>query len=146
MKKIIQRIIYTILLIATFIMIFGFSNQNSTISGGMSKRIITKIADILPISAEKKENVIVNGEVVLRKMAHFSIYATVGLWSILLLNTFNIKDKNKIMICILIGMIYACSDEFHQSFISGRSAQITDVILETIGTSFGTLFVFQFIW
>lgn len=40
---------------------------------------------------------------------------------------------------LLFCLVYACSDEFHQYFISGRSGQIKDVILDFTGALMGTL-------
>ncbi len=69
----------------------------------------------------------------------------IGVWSICLCNTYPISDRKKILIPILIGCIYACTDEFHQSLTPNRGPGIGDVILDTIGTAFGTIFVMQFI-
>lgn len=33
----------------------------------------------------------------------------------------------------ILSLCYALSDEFHQSFVSGRSASIRDVLTDTIG-------------
>ena len=37
------------------------------------------------------------------------------------------------MISIICGIIYACFDEFHQYFVTGRSAQFRDVLIDTSG-------------
>ena len=45
---------------------------------------------------------------------------------------------------ILGSFIYACSDEVHQLLVPGRSGQICDVLLDTIGACIGVL-LFTFI-
>jgi VanZ family protein len=40
---------------------------------------------------------------------------------------------------LLIGIIYAFSDEFHQSFVSGRSSDLLDLLADTTGVAFGCL-------
>ena len=37
----------------------------------------------------------------------------------------------------MLSFLYACSDEFHQFFIAGRSAQFTDVMIDTCGALIG---------
>ena len=59
----------------------------------------------------------------------------------LLVNTYNLKLTNKIAITSITGIIYAISDEIHQSFIPGRSPQVTDVLLDTMGVILGILWV-----
>lgn len=41
------------------------------------------------------------------------------------------KIHRPMIFSVLICFIYACSDEFHQLFVIGRSAEITDVFLDT---------------
>jgi len=40
---------------------------------------------------------------------------------------------------LLVGLTYALSDEFHQSFVSGRSADLLDLLADTAGISVGCL-------
>ena len=37
------------------------------------------------------------------------------------------------ILALIIGILYALSDEFHQSFVPGRTAKLTDVGFDTIG-------------
>ena len=56
-------------------------------------------------------------------------------------NTFKTNTKTKLLICLLFGLLYAASDEFHQKFVSGRSCEIRDVCIDTLGVLFGNLLV-----
>ncbi len=38
---------------------------------------------------------------------------------------------------VLFSFLYGCSDEIHQSFVPGRSAEIMDLIADTIGGAVG---------
>ena len=38
---------------------------------------------------------------------------------------------------ILFSFLYACTDELHQIFVPGRSAQFQDILIDTLGASFG---------
>ena len=39
---------------------------------------------------------------------------------------------------ILIGIAYAVSDEIHQSFVRGRTADVRDLVADTVGVFAGT--------
>lgn len=70
----------------------------------------------------------------LRKFAHASVYFILY---ILVLNLiYQIKGKYKFaycMISIAVCFVYACTDEFHQLFVDGRTGLFSDVIIDTIG-------------
>ena len=145
MKVNVIRFILVLLLILTFGMIFNFSNQDSEKSGSTSQKVteaITKdIKSIQKLNKNEKAKIIDKIEDVIRKIAHFSLYALVGFLLMSLFSTYNINEKNKIIYTVIIGAIYAISDEFHQSFISGRSGQVSDVLLDTLGVTVGGLFI-----
>ena len=145
MKVKVIRFILVLLLLVTFGMIFNFSNQDSEKSGNTSQKVteaITKdVKSIQKLNKNEKAKVIDKIEDVIRKIAHFSLYALVGFLLMALFSTYNINEKNKIISTIIIGAIYAISDEFHQSFISGRSGQVSDVFLDTLGVTVGGLFI-----
>lgn len=145
MKKNILRIILILLLLGTFYIIFGFSSQDGEKSGSLSRRITEKIATLIPQIQEKskleKENIMNTMESIIRKMAHFSIYTVVGLLLMALVSTYNIKEKNRLIISLTTGIIYATSDEIHQSFVPGRSPMITDIVIDTMGVILGILLI-----
>lgn len=145
MKKNILRIILILLLLGTFYIIFGFSSQDGEKSGSISRRITEKIATFIPqIQKEneiEKENIMNTMERIIRKMAHFSIYTAVGLLLMSLVSTYNIKEKNRLIITLITGIIYASSDEIHQSFVPGRSPMITDIVIDTMGVILGILLI-----
>ena len=47
--------------------------------------------------------------------------------------------SKKVIISLILGAIYAISDEFHQSFIPDRSSSFFDVIIDTSGVIFDIL-------
>jgi hypothetical protein len=143
------RCVLVLLLFCTFVVIFNFSSEDSEKSGSTSQRVteaITKnIESIQKLDNVKKAKVLDKIESVIRKIAHFSIYGLVGVLLMALLSTYNITDKNKIIFTIVLGAIYASSDEFHQSFIPGRSGEVRDVMLDTLGVAVGGLIVLAII-
>lgn len=143
------RCVLVLLLFCTFVVIFNFSSEDSEKSGSTSQKVteeITKnIKSIQKLDDVKKAKVLDKIESVIRKIAHFSIYSLVGVLLMALLSTYNISDKNKIIFTIVLGTIYASSDEFHQSFIPGRSGEVKDVMLDTLGVAVGGLIVLAII-
>ena len=121
MKKTIIRIISMFLLILTFIIIFGFSAQNGEESGSLSNKVTTVLVNHFPytkgLSIETKQELIEYYEPIVRKLAHFSIYTVVGISIMTFVCTYNLKVRTRIGTSLLVGIIYAISDEFHQSFI-----------------------------
>lgn len=143
MKKNILRIILGLLLCGTFGIIFGFSSQDAEESGGVSKTVTEAILTISPKYGEKsqdeKENILLSTEKVVRKIAHFSIYTLVGFLLMAFFSTYDLEERKRIFISLVLGMIYASSDEIHQSFIPGRSPQVTDVMIDSLGVLCGIL-------
>lgn len=141
MKTNIIRTILIVALIGTFSIIFGFSNQDSKTSGGISQKVTEFIIKFIPSIQQTEENqreeIIDRIESVIRKIAHFSIYTLVGFLLMSLMGTYKIKEINQIGTSLIIGVIYASTDEIHQAFIPGRGPQITDVILDSLGVLTG---------
>ena len=119
-KIIVIRIILIIMLFATFGIIFGFSNQNAEKSSSISRKITIAITKNIKAIQEKPEKekarIISRIEKVVRKLAHFSIYTVVGILLMFLFETFSMEEINRFSISLIIGVIYASSDEIHQCF------------------------------
>lgn len=152
MKINILRGFLIVLLVLQMWIIFGFSGQDGETSGTISRRItetITKnIKSIQNLEKAEKEKVLKQIEHFIRKLAHFSLYTVVGFLLMSLLSTYKLKQKNRIYISFGIGLMYAISDEIHQSFIPERTPMISDVCIDTCGVITGIiiLIVIQFIW
>ena len=52
--------------------------------------------------------------------------------------------KNKLIIFISIGTFYGASDEYHQSFIIGRSSEIADLVADIIGIILSSLIMIMY--
>lgn len=138
-----RRIISAILIILNCMVIFKFSSQNSEKSSATSGVVVDKVVNTITTvnKTVKKESLKDKVTFIVRKSAHFSIYTLLGIFLMNFTNTFNISRKRKLLICILFGLCYAASDEFHQSFVGGRSSEIRDVCIDTCGVIFGNLIV-----
>lgn len=145
MKLYIIRGILITVLIAIFVTIFGFSNQNSETSAGLSQKVTNFVVEFVPsiknMPEKEKEEAEYRIEKVIRKIAHYSIYTLVGILLMALMSTYKIKELDRIAISMIIGVIYAATDEIHQAFVPGRGPLVTDVILDSMGVLTGICIV-----
>ena len=144
-KKIL-RFILIIMIIINWIVIFTFSSEKSEKSNETSGRVINAIVESSPktknLSNKEKEKKKKELVVPVRKTAHFTVYAISGLLTYLCALTFEGKNRNRILISLLLAFLYACTDELHQLFVSGRSGEFKDVCIDTCGAAFGILFIY----
>ena len=142
--NIIRAVLIVIILIITTT-IFGFSSQNaeqsSSVSGKVAEYIIDKQPKYKNISKIEKKKLVEKYQHPIRKMAHFTIYTVLGMAIVGLTCTYKISNKKRIIITLIAGALYAASDEIHQTFIEGRSGQITDVLLDTAGVILGAIVI-----
>lgn len=75
----------------------------------------------------------------IRKLAHFTIYMILGIAVMNYMNTYKMDNKRRIILTIIVGMLYATSDEIHQLFVPGRSAEVRDVCIDTLGVICGVI-------
>ena len=61
-----------------------------------------------------------------------------------MLYTLGMKRKY-VLLASIICIIYALTDEFHQTFIDGRSGQISDVFLDSSGSLIATVVFYTYI-
>ncbi len=142
--RLIKRIIFGILIIINCIVIFNFSSQNSESSNKQSDVVVDRVVNTIEKKSKKaKKDPTLKDRVTfyVRKTAHFTIYTLLGIWLMNEANTFDITKKKKWIICLLFGFLYATSDEFHQSFVGGRSQEIRDILIDTSGVVFGCVLV-----
>lgn len=125
-----MKSIWWILLILWMALIFFFSSQtgqeSSSVSGVVSDTVIPVFGEVLTNSSI---------EFIIRKCAHMLEYFVLGVLVVLAFQ--KQKQLNSVWICLLFCMLYACSDEFHQLWVSGRSGQLQDVLIDTIGALVG---------
>jgi VanZ family protein len=145
MKKSKYKIIYLVLVLIWMLTVFMFSSQNGEQSQNTSGKVTQLIVEIIThnqnITASEKLELIENTDYYIRKFAHYSIYALGGILIYIYINTYNASNKKVILISILIGVIYAISDESHQHFTSGRCASVLDVVIDSFGIITGIILI-----
>ena len=80
----------------------------------------------------------------LRKCAHFSEYAVLFGLAYWLCRS-RIKLSKTLALPLVLGsvILFAVSDEFHQSFVPGRTSQAKDVLIDSLGAATVALVAFR---
>ncbi|MBS6025319.1 MAG: VanZ family protein [Paeniclostridium sordellii] len=123
-------------------LIYYMSNQPATISSSQSGGFINMLSNLPIIGNTIKELMKIGiAEFLIRKSAHMFLYFMLA---ILIYMVFKNINNIKVYIYSLTGcFIYACTDEIHQLFITGRSGEFKDVLVDTLGAIIGLLLVFM---
>ena len=125
----IKKIISIILLFFWCILIFYFSNQVGIVSENSSSRVINIINKIFNINLYNYKY----SSFIIRKLAHMFLYFVLYLLSLNVCN--NYKFNKKYLYAFLFCFIYSVSDEVHQLFIFERSFQLTDILIDMLGST-----------
>lgn len=75
----------------------------------------------------------------LDKVAHFGAFAVLGF----LLARAAIASNLSIVWPLLIGLVYAASDEIHQYFVPGRHPDPADWLADALGVAVACIFVYR---
>lgn len=148
MNPIVKKRLRIIAILTTIIwmsVIFLFSADNGIESHELSdqwlrfinKSIMVFTGKNLELSISPEHYALI--EHYLRKMAHMLIYLILSINIMVVLFTFNISISSKILLTTFICFAYAITDEFHQSFVGGRSARFMDCLIDTGGAVIGII-------
>ena len=129
--------------------IFAFSATNGIDSGKQSNGITKQIVRVVVPNYEKlpqmeQNSILKKAEFFVRKGAHMTVYAVLGLLCMLALFKYQIRHYLRYFLALCICFVYACSDEFHQSFIPGRGPGFKDVLIDTAGAMIGIVIIILF--
>jgi len=70
-------------------------------------------------------------DLVLRKIAHTAEYAVLG--------ALLVRATGRAGLAWALGVLYAVSDEIHQTFVAGRHGSPVDVAIDAVGVTIGIL-------
>jgi VanZ family protein len=72
-------------------------------------------------------------DLVLKKSAHFVAYAILGILIYRVVGDW----KRPFLTAFLFSVVYAISDEYHQTFVPSRNGSVIDVLIDALGAAFG---------
>ncbi len=124
-----KKIRYFIPMFIWMLFIFLMSQTNGNDSSSQSNFIVDIIIKIINIDHDTLS-------LIVRKCAHFTEYTILAFLIYYGLAKNQVNNKSILLYTVLITFAYACSDEFHQLFINGRSGQFKDVLIDTSGVIF----------
>lgn len=128
--------IFIILTIIWMMLIFYMSHQPAIISSTQSNKVIHTIKKVTKNEEIKNK---INSFVV-RKGAHIFLFFILGI--LLFKSVYSCDNLLKsIFLALFLSFLYACSDEYHQTFVVGRSGEFKDVLIDYSGSFIGVFIV-----
>lgn len=135
-----------VLLLAVMTAIFVFSSQPGDQSQKLSDSLLDRLGkflSFLPWIREEPEKRI-------RKLAHLTEFMCLGLVSELFFHELYIAQEKRLLygtsVSLIFCFLYACSDEIHQIFVSGRSCEWKDVLFDSTGAVIGVAASFLIVY
>ena len=128
------------------VLIFFFSTETADrsdqTSGVITERVIDSFyPEYQTSSPQRKKSIYDSVQHMVRKSAHFTEYAVLGILMRCCLESWFGKRKWLIPAAWACGTFYAGTDELHQMLIDGRSGQWSDVLLDSAGVLTGVLLI-----
>ena len=146
-KRKISFFIFAVLAIIWMCMIYSFSAQVGDVSSKQSGTLTQKVVRVVdsdyvhPEKAKPKTFEFV-AERFVRKSAHFMCYAVLASLCFFAIGMVcGVPEKKKVpfVAAFVISTVYACLDEYHQTFVDGRAGRIVDVFIDCGGVLVGIL-------
>lgn len=126
-------------------MIFHFSAQGGADSASLSYKVskgIVKVADKVldkDLSEEQIEVYAEHYHYYVRKLAHFTEYFILAVSVAFPLYVYGMRGIWLVIFAGAFCVGFACMDEYHQSFVAGRTPSKRDVVIDSCGAFLGIL-------
>ena len=142
----IRRKVYLILTVVWMAVIFSFSakpGDESEIQSLRAGKIVCSIFVPGYENMSEQEQIFMAESIdyPVRKAAHATEYAILAGLMLGIVVTSLINWKH-LLVAVLVAVVYASTDEFHQLFVPGRSGRFIDVLIDGTGALIGVLIVF----
>ena len=146
-KRIILTAAFALLSLMWMSVIFGFSADDAKESSEQSHGVVEMILKIFVPGFEEmeeaeREALIAKYDKPVRKTAHFASYALLAFLLCLCFGSAKWFPENKLvpaMLSLPVCVLFAFSDEYHQTFVEGRAGRLSDVVIDGCGALCGIL-------
>ena len=140
-----KKFVYILLLIISMGTMHYFSSQDGSTSKAQSNAVIEIIDDIRDKVTIKNEKLKKINEAVMkelkkhkksllvRKAAHFTMYAVIGGMAMIVIYSFSKQIFLSSSLSFTFAFLYAVFDERSQMAVDGRSGNFTDVLIDSSG-------------
>ena len=132
------------------VLIFCLSAQNAEESSSVSGHLLEELLSAFTpgwygMTAAEQQKLLDSWHTVFRKCGHFSEYAVLGTMLTLFFRWGHTEKQEKpymrLWLPAVLALCYAATDEFHQSFVPGRSCELRDVMIDFSGALLGMAIV-----
>jgi VanZ family protein len=126
-------------------LIFSFSGQDADTSSELSFQVGIKVFSVANEtfdkgwSSQKIEQLSEASQYYIRKTAHFTEYLILAITVAFPLYVFGIRGPWLVILAGSFCIAFAGLDEYHQSFVAGRSPQKKDVLIDSCGVIIGVI-------
>ncbi|MBQ9332814.1 MAG: VanZ family protein [Lachnospiraceae bacterium] len=151
------RVIAAVLAVIWMVRIFSYSSAPAEVSMQTSRSvsfdIVSSFNDLMHLGWDEDRILGVSRSIekAVRKLAHMAEFAVLGLLVGTACDAWRYVDgsteedaarsgfrhyiymSGRGVIAFLICLVYACSDELHQTFVDGRSGEVRDVVIDVSG-------------
>ncbi len=128
-------------------MIFTFSSQEGAVSSDVSLRVSRKIVSVADQALDKNleqwqiEQYAQQINGITRKAAHMTEYFALAIAVAFPLYVYGLHGILLMLVAGIFCVAFACTDEYHQSFVAGRSPAVRDVLIDSFGVFWGIILV-----
>lgn len=148
-----KKVICILLLVLSMGAMYYFSSQDGRKSSEQSNKVVKAIDEVRnEVTLKDPKLISIKDKIfnklrgygksfVVRKAAHFSIYACIGVSILLVIYIFLKKVTLSAIIAFVLAVMYAVFDERRQLAIDGRAGSIKDVFIDSAGAFTGIFIV-----
>lgn len=150
MRKNIIRCVTIALLIFWMCVIFCFSAQPAVASDETSNEVVERIVEVFypdyeTLDDAEKQDLLNSFVNPVRKLAHFIEFAVLGVLAYFTFSVFEgVAFKYRYVFSLMLGVLYAISDEVHQIFVPGRACKVFDIFVDSSGVLLSVTVCFIF--
>ena len=149
-----KKVLLSFIVIAWLTIIFFFSASPANISNRTSQKTINNFFETtlektnnLGItnkhpSENKLKEIVLNFNKPFRKFMHAFVYFVLAILILIFLKNCSLANWKVYLLCFFLCFIFGLFDEYHQTFVVGRTGQLSDVLIDFIGGSLGILSYF----
>ncbi|MBP3510054.1 VanZ family protein [Oscillibacter sp.] len=150
MKRILKFLLWLPALL-WYRVIWSFSAQTAAVSGDLSDRLLWRLMALVSPAFAGADAGTQNAAVELlsffeRKAAHMFLYFVLILLLWLALLPLVRGKKQQVYLAVVLCAALAGLDEYHQTFIPGRSGEMRDVCVDLAGAAIAVLLVAVLLW
>lgn len=131
--------------------IWNFSAQTAAVSGDLSDRLLWRMLAVVSPAFAAADGAVQSASVELlsffeRKAAHMFLYFTLVLLVWLALGPWVRGKRRQMPLAAVLTAVLAGLDEYHQTFVPGRSGEVRDVCVDMTGALIALALALVLLW